>query len=454
MAASPNATNLSEARSVAARMDALPLTRLHRLVLLFCMLGLAFDVVESALGNALSAIFSSPPHRVDSEELSWLLASVFAGGAIGAPLFGLLSDRRGRRIALGGSLTLLGATSLAAATSVDIWQLTIFRAMSGLAIGAYPPLMVAYLSDVLPPKRRGAMIMLVGAVGFLGAPAVILLIRWLTPLQPFGIDGWRWALTIGAIGAASVGLAFRFLPESPRWLASVDRTAEALQICDRFERAAGGRIASTLTVEIAQITDLQQSAPIISQGHKFKALVLCALYFLSPWATIGFPLLSGAVLIQKGYQLDASLTLVGLSMLGPSIGVLASLMFIDRIDRRSVLALSAGGMIVSAAAFAVAEEPTPLIIAGLGFNLIGSIYIGALSIYAAELFPTGLRGALSAGAWSVNRIASALAPLALLPLLQTAGSWPMIAAIMAALGASIAVVLLFGQRGLSRSSLG
>jgi putative MFS transporter len=132
----------------------------------------------------LSAVFSGPPHHVAPYQLSLLLASVFAGGAIGAPLLGLFADRRGRRLALATSLLLLAVTSTIAAASTDVAWLTFFRVFSGLALGAYPPLMVAYLSDALPPARRGMLILICGAIGFLGAPGVIFLIRWLTPLSP------------------------------------------------------------------------------------------------------------------------------------------------------------------------------------------------------------------------------------------------------------------------------
>ena len=206
---------------IAARLDALPVTPLHWAILVVCALGLFFDVVEAGLSNALSAVFSAPPHRVPARELSFLLASVFAGGAVGAPLLGWFADRHGRRLALGIALLVLTVTSLLAAASSDVFWLTVCRALSGFALGAYPPLIVAYLSDVSPPAQRGRMILICGAIGFLGAPAVVFLIRWLTPLAPLGIDGWRWALVIGAVGCAAVGLAFRWLPESPRWLASV-----------------------------------------------------------------------------------------------------------------------------------------------------------------------------------------------------------------------------------------
>src|SRR5882757_5038071 len=198
---------------VALRLDRLPVAALHAAAVVLCALGLLFDVVEAALGNALSAVFSTAPYHVSSYQLSLLLGSVFAGGAIGAPILGWFADRHGRRLALSAALLVLAATSLIAATSRDVTWLTAFRVLSGLALGAYPPLMVAYLSDVLPPSRRGMLILITGAIGFLGAPAVIFLIRWLTPMEPFGVDAWRWALILGSIGAAVVGALFRMLPE-------------------------------------------------------------------------------------------------------------------------------------------------------------------------------------------------------------------------------------------------
>jgi putative MFS transporter len=89
-------------------------------------------------------------------------------------------------------------------------------------------------------------------------------------------------------------------------------------------------------------------------------------------------------------------------------------------------------------------------IVGIGLNLIQSIYIAALSVYGAELFPTALRARASAGAWAVNRLTSALVPLVLLPLLVGSGAIAMFSAVAAALIASVVLVLAFGPRGLAR----
>jgi putative MFS transporter len=437
--------------TVAARLDRLPVTALHWAIVVVCALGLLFDVVEAALSNALSAVFSAPPHRVPQFQLSLLLGSVFAGGAIGAPLLGLFADRYGRRLALGGALLLLTATSLLAAASTDIFGLTVCRALSGLALGAYPPLMVAYLADVLPPARRGRMLLICGAIGFLGAPAVVFLMRWLTPLAPLGFEGWRWTLVIGAVGAAAVGIAFRWLPESPRWLAATGQRAEAEAAGQRFERAAGVRPApATAAAQAAPAAERQGFWSPAGRRYRLRAALVAALYFLSPWATIGFPLLSGAVLIEKGFSVADSLLYVGVAMFGPTIGVLAGAFLIDRIERRSALALAAGAMALSGLAFAASDAPLPLMILGVAFNLVGAIYIAGLSVFDAELFPTAMRASVSSTTWAVNRVASAIVPLALLPLLKSAGALAMFSVIAAALFASIVLLLLFGPRRLTR----
>jgi MFS transporter, putative metabolite:H+ symporter len=173
--------------------------------------------------------------------------AVFAGGAVGAPLFGWYADRYGRRAALQLSLLVLVVSSLAVASSPSIGWMTLFRFVSGLALGGYPPLTAAYLADLLPPQRRGTNMMLCAAFAFLGAPALIFLIRWLTPVAPLGIEGWRWALVVAAAFSALTAALFFGVPESPRWLAAVGRNEEAEQSFGRFQ---GGDVAPYRTIPV------------------------------------------------------------------------------------------------------------------------------------------------------------------------------------------------------------
>lgn len=441
------------ALTIAGRLDRLPLARLHIAVLVLCSLGLFADIAEVALSNVFSGIFLAPPYSMSRGDLAVLLASVFAGGAVGAPLFGWLADRYGRRLALQAALAVLMLSSLAVAASPNVTAMIACRFVSGLAIGGYPPLTSALLSDVTPPYRRGLLMLICAALAFLGAPAIILIVRWLTPIAPLGIEAWRWALISGSICAAATALLFMGVPESPRWLASVGRNEEADIACRRFEASAG--MPSPEATRPARTTKDASGFRALrgDRSSLRRALVLAGLYVLGPWATIGFPLLSAAVMVQKGFHVSESLLFAGLTMFGPPIGIALASAVIDRIPRRAALVVCAAAMVLAGVAFAVGTALAPLIVAGAVFNLASAVYSAILAVYAAELLPTHLRASATAGAWGLGRIVSALVPLALLPLLGSQGPVAMFAVVSAALLASAALIGLAGPPGRENRSV-
>lgn len=437
--------------TVAQRLDLLPITRLHWAILALCTLGLFTDIAEVALSNALAAIFLAPPHSLPRGSLSLLLASVFAGGAVGAPVFGLLGDRFGRRRALQASLGLMAIGSIAAAMSSGLTSLTIARAVSGFAIGGFPPLVATYLAEVMPPRRRGALLMTCAGIGFLGGSAVISLIQVLSPAAPLGIEPWRWALIVGAVLSALAAALFAFVSESPRWLASTGRAREADRACREFEQAARMRPAAAPAgpfLEPPHSGQADARPPLARRSATRRTALFVALYALAPWATLGFPLLSAVVLLEKGYRIDQSLLFAALSMLGPPLGTLLAALVIDRLERRACLAALAGTMAILGTVFAASDAFLTLVLVGIAFNTAAASYGAILSIYATEVLPTRLRASVLTWAWAAGRVASALAPFVLLPALASYGPHGMFTVLTAVLLASGAL-LLGGPRGLS-----
>jgi putative MFS transporter len=437
--------------AVASRLDCLPVTWLHFAILAVCTLGLFTDVAEVAISNALAAIFLAPPHNMPRGSLSLLLASVFAGGAVGAPIFGLLGDRFGRRTALQATLVLMAVGSAAAAMSAGLTELTVARAVSGFAIGGFPPLAATYLADVMPPRRRGAMLMVCAGIGFLGGTAVILLVQALAPAPPLGIAAWRWALALGAVLAVLGAVLFALLPDSPRWLAATGRATQAERACRRFEAAAG--IAPS---EVPTKADLDPRHPVqagfrallAEPRQRRRTALFVALYALSPWATVGFPLLSAVVMLGKGFRVDQSLVFAGLSMLGPPLGTLLTATVIDRLERRACLVALAAAMVILGTVFAVGESFVTLVLIGLAFNTAAAIYGGLLAVYASELLSTASRASALTCAWAGGRAAAALTPIVLLPVLEGYGIHALFGLLTATLVASGALVL-GGPRGRS-----
>ena len=80
---------------------------------------------------------------------------------------------------------------------------------------------------------------------------------------------------------------------------------------------------------------------------------------------------------------------------------------------------------------------------------MSALYSAALSLYGAELFPTPVRACATSAAWGAGRIAAALTPLALLPLLGDYGPLAMFAVISAAMLVSLALLRFAGPPGLA-----
>ena len=176
-------------------------------------------------------------------------------------------------------------------------------------------------------------------------------------------------------------------------------------------------------------------------------MLFAVLAGLGPWAAIGFPLLSAAVMVQKGFHVNDSLWFAGVSMLGPTVGIGAAALAIDWIERRVVLCLCAGAMAVLGLGFAAASGFAALTALGTGFNLLSALYSVVMSLYAAELFATPLRATATATTWSVGRAVSVFVPIVLLPVLGTYGPLAMFAIVTAALLTCLLLIAGFGPAG-------
>ncbi len=417
------------------------MTRLHFAALALCTAGFAFDLLEMALGTALGAVFSAPPYSLGASELAWLLSAVYVGAILGAPAFGWLADRYGRRLALVAILGLLAGTSFLAAASRDAQELTAARLLSGLALGAYPPVMFSFLTEILPARRRGVLLLAVGAVGTLGAPAGAFLIRAIGADTPLGLEAWRWVFVIGGAGALVVAVLMTLIPESPRWLLQRGQEAQAHKSLARWAGStpfsAGGEEATTQVVSATA-----DSQPISARG----VLLLIVLSLLSPWATVAFPLLAGAVFMSKGFALSDALLFVAISTFGPALGTLASAPIVNRVDRRVALAAAALCMLVAGYVFVQSDDAVAMVASNTLYMVGTLVYITVMNTYAGELATTAGRASLVSIAWAFNRISSAVAPLVLIPILRASGAVPLYVAIATALGIGLAA-LWFAPRG-------
>ena len=400
-----------------ARVEAQKLGALHVFVLCLCAIAFGFDLAELGLGNILSAIFSAAPYKAPPAQLSWLLAAPYVGGIVGAPAYGWLADRWGRRSTLVVMMVSLGVFSILASRSDGIEILAIWRMLCGLTLGAFPPIVIAYMTDLLPAKGRGRALMVTCAVAILAVPLSIFFMRWLTPLKPFGLDAWRCGFILYGLGSILTGAAMLGAPETVRWLVKMGRPDQALAVLKRL----GGAFGDGLEAVVGRAEEAARPVNL----KAWQIAVLAAFSFLAAWASVAFPLLSGAILVQKGVKVPDALLYVGIASFGPFVSMSLSAFVIDRLGRRPGLWLAGGMMVVTAAAFVLGTAPWMLIASGLLFQIANSIFVPTSSLYMAEVFSTRRRGRATSILWAVNRSGSVVAPLVMVPLLRGNGPFPL-----------------------------
>nr|WP_205782313.1 MFS transporter [Methylobacterium sp. XJLW] len=190
-----------------------------------------FDIYLAA--GVLGALVREGLSDVDRN--AWFISATFAGMTVGAWLAGILGDRYGRRFTYQFNLAIFGIASMAAAFAPDILWLTGFRFVMGLGLGAEIVVGYGTLSEFMPPAIRGRFAALLAVFTnsalFAATFGGFLIIPYL---------GWRWMFAIAGIGAGIVWLLRKNMPESPRWLESKGRHAEAEAITRRIEEQVYG----------------------------------------------------------------------------------------------------------------------------------------------------------------------------------------------------------------------
>lgn len=358
--------------------------------LFLCSLGFGLAQTELQLGGALSTIFSAPPYSLDSHRLAWLLGAVYAGGCICTPLLGRAADRYGVGRLLRWTVLWLGATSALAGLRDDPAWLSVFRLLMGISLGAYPPLVIAYLTSIAPEGQRGRWVFWACGLSYIAAPVSLFALRSLTAWHPGGLAGWRWlSFGIGLV-AMITGYLFRSLPEPGRTQAK--------------DPGFSQRAALSMLIR----TPLRRTFALVA-----------LLYFLYPWGTAAFVVVTGPVLLQRGFTVSSALWYVAFATVWPVVGTLAAAWVVDRISRQTAIVACCVTMLIAALCFVTGDSAFSTSAALVAFGVAQALYPAVLTTFGAESFPHDIRATATSTAWALNRVASLLVPWAMLPLLKS-----------------------------------
>lgn len=223
------------------RLDRLPWTRFHTLIIVALGITWILDGLEVTLGGSVAGVLGTPAGLgLSDSQIGWAASCYLIGAVLGALLFGYLTDKAGRRRLFFATLGVYLSATAATALSVDATTYMLFRFLTGAGIGGEYAAINSAIQEFIPARFRGRTdIGVNGSYWFgaaLGAGATLYL---LDPRLVPTAYGWRLAFGIGAVLGLGVLLLRRLVPESPRWLMIRGRLAEAEEIVRGIERHAG-----------------------------------------------------------------------------------------------------------------------------------------------------------------------------------------------------------------------
>ncbi len=397
--------------NIAGRLERLPLCRFHYLAFAVIGLGMFFDGYDLTVAG-----FVIPPlvgmHWLGPDRTPLFISLPLFAAALGSITAGVLGDWFGRRILFKINALLYALGSLGCGLAVNFEMLLLCRIVTLFALGLQTVTGYAYMNELTPALHRGGF---QSAVSFLvngGLPVGALLAWIFVPNLALAV-GWRLMFLFSVFPAVLVFAGQRLLPESPRWLASVGRDAEADAIVSRIEADIVRRGGDPLRAPFATPEPRHNLGwrTLLEPGVRGRFLLavlfnvchLVAIFVLVSWLP--------SILVAKGLSFLKTFSFTAVSFAGGFLGPLIGILVADRFERRWSLAIAA--LIGAIAGISYAMQTTASGLMFTGLILVSAIfYISSVGFatYVPEILPTGIRLRGMGTAVLIGRVASAISP--------------------------------------------
>src|ERR1700692_2318932 len=222
---------------IPARLDRLPWSRFHLLIVIGLGVTWILDGLEVTIVGALGPALQNPQTlHLSSANLGGVASFYVVGAVTGALVSGWVTDRFGRRLVFYATLIVYLTGVLLSAFAWDFLSFACFRMLTGMGIGGEYAAVNSAIDDLLPAKYRGRIDLIVNGSFWVGAAAGAAITPLLLDQRLFAVNvGWRLGFGIGGVLGLSILMLRRFVPESPRWLVTHCRSEEAEETVKRIE---------------------------------------------------------------------------------------------------------------------------------------------------------------------------------------------------------------------------
>ncbi|APY11560.1 arabinose-proton symporter [Seonamhaeicola sp. S2-3] len=361
--------------------------------------GLLFGYDTAVIAGAIG--FLQTKFELSAAMTGWAASSAIWGCVLGAMVAGYFSDKYGRKKVLFVTAVLFSISALGSAMPNTLTQFVIARFVGGVGVGAASMLSPLYISEIAPAKKRGMLVTLYQLAIVLGINIVYFINLKIASsgTETWNVEmGWRYMLGSEIIPAALFFVMLLLVPESPRWLASKNRTEEASKILNKVNGNIQGEkvlneIKETLKTEKGTVKEL------FSKSLRPALLIGMVLALFSQITGIN-AIIYYAPEIFKNIGFDAESSLFQTVIIGVvnTIFTFVAIGFIDKVGRRKLLLWGLTGMIIClcSVGFVFYTEQSASILTLifiLGFIACFASSLGPIPwVIISEIFPTKTRG--------------------------------------------------------------
>jgi putative MFS transporter len=448
------ATALS-AGAISARIDRLPATRTIWTYIVLLGFGMFFELYDLLFTAYVApslvksgVLTAGTAGLFGTTGVASFIAALFTGLFIGTILCGFLADRYGRRAIFTWSLLWYSAANIMVALQTDAFGLNLWRLVSGIGLGVEIVTIGAYLSELAPKGIRGRAFAVNQAIGFVCVPVASFLAFVLVPATPFGIDGWRWVVLIGALAAPVIVFLRRGLPESPRWLAKHGRLDEADRVLSSIEARVEAEYGKPLPPPGPEepISPASGFVDLWVPGVRGRVILMSVFNIFQTIGFYGFSNWVPSLLVKQGITISTSLGYTTLIALAAPIGPLIGFFLGDRFERKWIIVAAAGLILVCGLVFGQTREAALIIAMGVGLTLGANIMSYSFHAYQQELFPTGIRARAAGFVYSWSRLSVIFSSFIIAFILDEFGAFGVFVFIAAAMAIVMATIGVFGPR--------
>jgi putative MFS transporter len=383
---------------------AMPVTRAHWKAGSALFFSFVVDAWEMMILILASDLIARDFH-LDPERLGSLIGSIFLGMIPGCLAWGKICDSRGRKFTMVASLLSYGLVSLASAASPTYLVLWWTRFLSGAALSGVLVASFIYFEELLPVKSRGpATVCLAGGwpLGMLFALAATSMLR---------SAGWHWILAASSLAGLWAFVVWKWAPESPYWAVGTGRQQMAkesiLELWDSYPQA------DLAAVDL--VVDQYRTGSYLELFEKkLRAITILqsAVNFFFCWGYWALASWMPLLLSKRGLSTPEGDTFIALSAVMMVPGYVSASWLTRRAGRKKIMMVFVTCAAFCGFLFARSSTLTELYLWNFGLFFFNQGAWGVWDTWMGELYPTDVRGVGYSVGLTVQRVANALAPVA------------------------------------------